>query len=233
LAGKRVLDVGCGTGAFLEECVRRGATVWGVDFDARAVAAARERLGSDGERIVCRDFETFFADDTLPLFDYVGVFDVLEHVPRPGVLLSAVRRRLAPKGVVIITVPNRERVFVNGSSWDFPPHHLSRWDRRTLRRELARQRMMVADLATTDGFLVLRAAFNERFATGVVRRVAAQATPAAPRRDQLVHMVRALDMLGRIKGYVVGGIPAALALGWSRLRGRTNGNLYVEAMRDA
>jgi len=47
LPGRRVLDVGCGTGALAAELSRRGAKVWGVDTSAEMLAVARERVGSE------------------------------------------------------------------------------------------------------------------------------------------------------------------------------------------
>lgn len=45
LAGRRVLDVGCGTGAFAAALTERGARVWGVDPSAEMLAEARRRVG--------------------------------------------------------------------------------------------------------------------------------------------------------------------------------------------
>lgn len=46
LLGRRVLDVGCGTGAFAGELARRGAKVWGLDSSPEMLAVAREAVGS-------------------------------------------------------------------------------------------------------------------------------------------------------------------------------------------
>ena len=46
LSGKRVLDAGCGTGAFLVEASRRGADVVAVDLSPTLITLAKERVGS-------------------------------------------------------------------------------------------------------------------------------------------------------------------------------------------
>ena len=75
--GQRVLDVGCGTGAFLWALERLGARGTGVDVDPLAVALARERLGLGDVR--CGSLERVAADEQ---FDLVALQDIVEHVLR-------------------------------------------------------------------------------------------------------------------------------------------------------
>jgi magnesium-protoporphyrin O-methyltransferase len=78
LAGRRVLDAGCGTGAMAVELARRGATVVAVDLSPTLVALAAERLPED-----IRDQVTFRAGDMLDpgfgRFDYIVAMDSLIH----------------------------------------------------------------------------------------------------------------------------------------------------------
>lgn len=127
-----VLDVGCGFGGFLD-LVRqeRHAVAKGVDWSASAVAVGRT-LGRPvivGD--VCR-----LADEEPNRYDAVCAFQVLEHVAHPRRFLDACVRLLRPGGRLCIAVPNddgymgkqrREKASLN-----LPPHHLSRWGRRTL-----------------------------------------------------------------------------------------------------
>jgi magnesium-protoporphyrin O-methyltransferase len=79
LAGRRVLDAGCGTGALAVEAARRGAEVVAVDVAAKLVALARERAPAELGRGRI-DFRTGdFTDPTLGRFDHVVAMDSLIH----------------------------------------------------------------------------------------------------------------------------------------------------------
>lgn len=102
LQGRSVLDVACGTGAWLAELASRGVIPAGIDISERAVAAARVRLPS-------ADLREGIAE-TLPFgdghFDLVTCMGSLEHfLDQPGALRE-MRRVMRPGGQVLILVPN-------------------------------------------------------------------------------------------------------------------------------
>jgi magnesium-protoporphyrin O-methyltransferase len=85
LRGCRLLDAGCGTGAFAIEAARRGADVAAVDLSPTLIALARERIPGDlGAGTV-----TFAVGDLLEpafgRFDHVVAMDSLIHYPAPEV----------------------------------------------------------------------------------------------------------------------------------------------------
>lgn len=100
---QRILDVGCGAGAFAAALKRerRGAEVWGVEPDKQAHAKASQAL----DHALCGLF-----DDTLALpeayFDAIVFNDSLEHFADHRPALRLARRLLAPAGVVVASVPN-------------------------------------------------------------------------------------------------------------------------------
>ena len=102
--GARLLDVGCGVGAYLEEMARLGWEPWGVDLSPHAAAAAAQRLETPAERIfVGRVEDARFGDES---FDLVTMSHVLEHLSDPAVVLARIRRWLWPTGTLRIWVPN-------------------------------------------------------------------------------------------------------------------------------
>ena len=108
-AGDRVLDLGCGDGAFAAALVQAGAAVTGVDVAAEAVRRARERAPQAA-------IEQVPEGDALPLdedaFDVVWAGEVLEHVADVVGLLAEVRRVLRWGGTLLVTTPNLPRLAV-------------------------------------------------------------------------------------------------------------------------
>jgi 2-polyprenyl-6-hydroxyphenyl methylase/3-demethylubiquinone-9 3-methyltransferase len=98
LAGKRVLDVGCGGGILAESLAREGASVVGVDPSEKSIETARRHAAEQGLQI---DYRHGFAEN-LPAdepFDVVFAVDVLEHVEDLGRALDNCARLLKPGGV--------------------------------------------------------------------------------------------------------------------------------------
>jgi SAM-dependent methyltransferase len=101
--GKRVLDVGCGTGELVAYFAERGFVAEGIEPSAEAAAEARAR----GRSVVSSRLEPFAARaDRAGAYDAVTFLNVMEHVPSPVAILQATRTMLAPGGVVTIRVPN-------------------------------------------------------------------------------------------------------------------------------
>lgn len=142
--GRRLLDVGCSDGSLMALFEARGNQCVGIDIDRRAVQLAQAR-GRDARVELLDDF----AAGSPEKFDFVTMFDVLEHLTDPVGTLRTVRRLLAPNGLLVATVPNRDRAFVNLVNSDFPPHHFLRFDPMSLRACVER-----ADFAVTkiEGF---------------------------------------------------------------------------------
>jgi SAM-dependent methyltransferase len=126
----RILDVGCGNGAFLKRMRSFGWDVHGLDPDPAAAAAAK----ASGIDVLVGTL----ADATWPegWFDAVTMSSVIEHVPDPVAALSACRRLLAPGGTLHLVTPNTralgaERFGVNWRGFE-APRHLVLFDRRSL-----------------------------------------------------------------------------------------------------
>lgn len=103
-APERVLDVGCGTGGLLTHPLARefpAVRFLGTDLDPASIDLARQSF-----RLPNLAFEARRIDDLDGTFDLIIASEVIEHVDDPVAFLGAVRRRLAPAGKVLLTVPN-------------------------------------------------------------------------------------------------------------------------------
>ena len=96
LRGRRVLDVGCGSGSFAEIALAAGAEVVALDL-SRAVDACMENLGASG-RLDCVQgsiFELPFKDFA---FDYVYCIGVIQHTPDPERAVKSIVKKVAREG---------------------------------------------------------------------------------------------------------------------------------------
>ncbi len=120
--GKRLLDVGCGSGTFLHLARKHGFEAYGMDLSAQAVRVARSQYGLDVRQggMNSNVWEGW-------TFDIITMFHVLEHLRDPRTALSFAASHLKPKGKLIVQVPNlcslQARLF--GARWyglDVPRH---------------------------------------------------------------------------------------------------------------
>lgn len=108
LAGRRVLDVGCGGGLVAEAMAQRGAEVTGIDMARGPLDVARLHAMESGVKVDYRLASAEqLADESPASFDIVTCLEMLEHVPRPSEVVSALARLVRPGGHVICSTINR------------------------------------------------------------------------------------------------------------------------------
>ena len=105
LAGKRVLDVGCGAGHLAEPLARLGATVTGIDAAPEVIDAARAHAGAAGLAIDYRagGIEALAGER----FDLVLSLEVIEHVGDQSAFVRGLAGALAEGGLLVLSTPNR------------------------------------------------------------------------------------------------------------------------------
>lgn len=120
--GSKLLDVGCGSGEFLNYCKRKGVSSYGVELNEKPRKFARESFGIDiRERLA--DFS-----ETEYKFDCITLWHVLEHIHNLKETMIMLKARLKPDGILIIALPNF-------SSWD-AVHYKTFWAAYDLPRHL-------------------------------------------------------------------------------------------------
>ena len=108
LAGKEVLDVGCGGGILAEAMARMGAQVTGIDLADKALRVAELHLLESKLEV---RYEKAMAEEYAAAhpaaFDVVTCMELLEHVPQPESMVAACARLVRPGGLVFFSTINR------------------------------------------------------------------------------------------------------------------------------
>ena len=131
--GKRLLDVGCHIGVFVDVAQRHGWDAWGVEPSRWAA----EQAQAQGLKVVSGTLATAGLEDAS--FDVITLWDVIEHVPDPQGDLGHVHRLLKPGGITVIHTIDIESLFarIMGHRWPWLMEmHLYYFSPRTLRQML-------------------------------------------------------------------------------------------------
>jgi 2-polyprenyl-6-hydroxyphenyl methylase/3-demethylubiquinone-9 3-methyltransferase len=108
LAGKQVIDVGCGGGILAESMAARGADVTGIDLAEKSLKVAKLHLLESGNKV---DYRLIAAEEMAREkpghYDIVTCMEMLEHVPDPASIVRACAQLVKPGGHVFYSTINR------------------------------------------------------------------------------------------------------------------------------
>jgi 2-polyprenyl-6-hydroxyphenyl methylase/3-demethylubiquinone-9 3-methyltransferase len=108
LAGKTVVDIGCGGGILAESMARKGAEVTGIDLSEKALKVADLHSLESGVRV---RYELIAAEELAARepgrYDVVTCMEMLEHVPDPAAVVRACATLVKPRGKVFFSTINR------------------------------------------------------------------------------------------------------------------------------
>ncbi|NML62039.1 bifunctional 2-polyprenyl-6-hydroxyphenol methylase/3-demethylubiquinol 3-O-methyltransferase UbiG [Massilia sp. RP-1-19] len=115
LAGKKVIDIGCGGGILAESMARKGADVTGIDLSEKALKVAdlhslESEVSVRYKHIAAEDMAAQEAGQ----YDVVTCMEMLEHVPDPASIVRAAATLVKPGGHVFFSTLNR-----NPKAWLF------------------------------------------------------------------------------------------------------------------
>lgn len=151
---KSLLDVGCGTGDFLQVASNSGWTITGIEPSGKARAIANKKTNNavfDSGHLLTFEPKSF---------DVITLWHVLEHLPDLHGHLSRFQKLLKPDGVLIIAVPNYKSYDAEvyrefWAAYDVP-RHLWHFSKETILRLACRNNMTLLKIAPLkfDAFYV-------------------------------------------------------------------------------
>jgi SAM-dependent methyltransferase len=154
-----VLDVGCGSGWFLEEMRARGWTTYGVEINKAAAMLGQESKGLDIFAGKVQDAR-FSAD----FFDYIRSNHSFEHITCPNETLGELRRILKPNGKLLVAVPNIDSInarLFKQYWWNLAiPVHAFNYSARTLYRLLEKHQFHVETVRYNSDYLGIIGSFQ-------------------------------------------------------------------------
>lgn len=141
--GHRIMDIGCGTGEFLNFCKNKGYECLGVEPNAKAREFAMQKFGLDLRE------EITFGKEEMGTIDCISMWHVLEHIKELNGTLQQIKRALKPSGILILALPNPD-------SWD-AKFYAEHWAAYDLPRHLYHfTQNNIEKLSNKNGFKLIR-----------------------------------------------------------------------------
>ena len=164
--GKSLLDVGCGTGDFLELTFKKGWEILGIEPNDRAREMANKK--TKGVVFGTEKLQKIKANS----FDVITLWHVFEHLHNPEVQLALFRELLKEEGVLIIAVPNFKSYdaayYKNYWAAYDVPRHLWHFSQGSIERLTERRQMKITQIHPMifDAFYV--SILSEKYKTGKI-----------------------------------------------------------------
>lgn len=127
--GKKFLEIGCGTGEFSQELAELGFSGLCIDLSPDALSIAKKQNKSQNIDIKQADFFKLSQK-----FDYIFMFEVLEHLKEDQLALKKINSLLNINGLLIFSVPAHQKSFDRDDEWG---GHYRRYEKRELFQKLS------------------------------------------------------------------------------------------------
>jgi len=146
LSGKRVIEIGCGDGNYLNYLHQAGSNVAGIEASSRFQEMSRKRGFTVFSGYISRE-------NAIPEAPWDGFVtrQVLEHIPDPNGFLQGIRASLASGAVGLVEVPSLEQSLEGYRFYDFFSDHVNYFSALTLQHALERNAFEVIEISREMG----------------------------------------------------------------------------------
>ena len=170
LEGKKMLDIGAGTGDFLKTCAEDGWEVIGIEPDEKARVRALEK-SPKLKGCLYKSLEALKKEENVFLsFDVITLWHALEHIPNLDETIFDLKKLLKPEGTLVVAVPNFKSYDAahyreHWAAFDVP-RHLWHFSQTAIRRLFFFQQMEIQQTLPMkyDAFYV--SLLSEKYKTG-------------------------------------------------------------------
>ncbi|OGG12605.1 hypothetical protein A3D77_04680 [Candidatus Gottesmanbacteria bacterium RIFCSPHIGHO2_02_FULL_39_11] len=136
--GKKLLDIGCGAGFFLDEARKKGFIVEGTDMSNEVIRYARDRLKL---KVFRGNFNSINIDKLKKnRYDAITLIQFIEHITSPHRIIENVYSILKPDGIICIVTPNINgwlyKILKSEYNYLIPPEHVIYYSSKTLSKLL-------------------------------------------------------------------------------------------------
>ena len=133
----KILEIGSGDGAFIKKLISKNITRKSCITSIEYSEYGKSRIKSLG--INCLSLDIKEIKDKLPYkkYDFICMFQVLEHLDSLNELISILKIILSNRGEILIAVPNEKIIDFNesnGALLDMPPNHIGRWSKSSFEK---------------------------------------------------------------------------------------------------
>ena len=171
LAGKKIIEIGCGNGEYLSIMQGLGAAAYGLEYGEKSV----ERCLEKGLRV----FRGFVSPDSEKMsegpFDGFFTLNFLEHIPDPNSWLRGIASNMTESAAGLVEVPNFDMILKNNLFSEFIGDHLFYFTRETLTAVLERNGFEVVEWCEIWHDYILSATVKKRKSLDVSHFYSAQA----------------------------------------------------------
>lgn len=237
-----LLDIGMGTGNLLNAARKQGYTVTGLDFDRGAITIAKDYFKlEDVHPYALSEYKKEYPEKK---FDVITFFEVLEHLDTPAAFINEIRSLLNSDGYIALSVPYRGS-FNKFKQADFPPRHLSRWNRESMNNFLQNNGFKIIHIKrfhVSLDFIITKFHFWTAgyLSFGLVQKAKASTksidtkeAKGGQKNTSPTHemQIRTLFWLAKIKDYTLFIIPALLLYTYLIVTRQTYNGLCVIAQK--
>jgi 2-polyprenyl-3-methyl-5-hydroxy-6-metoxy-1,4-benzoquinol methylase len=157
LKNKKVLEIGCGAGEYLEIMQDANTNAIGIEYGEESVAACHKK----GLSVQKRYLDSSADLDGEP-FDAFFIMSYLEHIPDPNLLFESLLPKLSDDAIGLVEVPNVDMIIDNSLFSEFIGDHLFYFTKETLKSTLNRFGFDVLDMKIVWHNYIISAEIKKR-----------------------------------------------------------------------